>query len=36
MFNNAGIVGASGPIDELLADEFDRAMPCFLGPSFWV
>lgn len=34
MFNNAGIVGASGPIDELLAEEFDQAMAVLLRSVF--
>ncbi|WP_213571328.1 glucose 1-dehydrogenase [Rhodococcus sp. USK13] len=34
MFNNAGVVGASGPIDELAVSEFDRATAILLRSVF--
>jgi len=34
MFNNAGVVGASGPIDELTVDEFDLAVAVLLRSVF--
>jgi NAD(P)-dependent dehydrogenase (short-subunit alcohol dehydrogenase family) len=34
MFNNAGVVGASGPIDELTVEEFDFAVAVLLRSVF--
>jgi NAD(P)-dependent dehydrogenase (short-subunit alcohol dehydrogenase family) len=34
LFNNAGVVGASGPIDELLVEEFDFAVGVLLRSVF--
>jgi NAD(P)-dependent dehydrogenase (short-subunit alcohol dehydrogenase family) len=34
MFNNAGVLGTAGPIDEIPADEFDRAIAVLLRSVF--